>query len=147
MKKFIRITSIITLAIFIIVIGTIHLVSYFNIYVKVHEFSVENYRFYIDLQETNIKNLDSSIVEVLNKKYGCVDTAQTAKNLAEEVWEDAYATIFDECNPEKPFIVAYDSEDKVWLVTTKYKRNYLGGAYYLLIEQEKGEILALWVAK
>lgn len=96
---------------------------------KVNEFSLSEYSNYIE-------NFSS------DKILGEIDNEKIAKEKAESVWIELYG---DQIKREKkPYIVSFDPNNQVWLVTGSLPKNMLGGVPYILIQKPDGKVLAVW---
>ncbi len=74
-------------------------------------------------------------------------TPRKVKKAAEKIWIQSFGK--DAMKGEKPYLVSYDEEHKVWLVsgTLPPIPFMLGGTAKLLVEKETGKVLAVWHEK
>ena len=120
----------ITSVIIILLVGVAVYMAFFNKpEEKVSEFSSSEYNYYII-------NFPS------DKILGTVDNQEMAKEKAEAVWIEMYG---EEIKKEKkPYIVYFDLNSGVWLVTGSLPKNMDGGVPYILIQKLDGKVLAVW---
>ena len=130
-KKLTIIVCIVCVA--LLIVGIISAVSYNSKYNTVYTFNVE-------LFEEEIKEFSS------DKVLGPVDSPKTAKKMAESVWAEIFGK--ENARSDKPYSVAYDAEHKVWYVHGNLREplfgEILGGTLQILIEEETGNVLAVW---
>jgi hypothetical protein len=100
-----------------------------------------------------LNNQASNTVGTFNvadyQKYGemnadCVSTADSAKMIAEAVWNSIYGK---DSGIRKPFTVSYDSASKIWLVQGSRPGGQAGVLPNILIQQSDGKVLAVWYDK
>lgn len=72
---------------------------------------------------------------------GKIENAETAIQKAESLWTEIYG---QEVASKKPYIASYDAANQVWLVHGSLPTGTVGGAPYLLVENETGDVLAVW---
>lgn len=120
-----------TVCIMIIVLvgGVIYMVFFNKSKGKVNEFSLSEYNNYI-------KNFPS------DKFLGPIGNQKIAKEKAEFIWVEIYGEQIKK--EKKPYIVLFDSNSGVWLVTGSLPKNMDGGVPYILIQQSDGKVLAVW---
>ena len=94
-------------------------------------FSVNDYQYFID-------NFPSEI------NVGTVEDSNDAKKKAETVWTETYGK---KVKKNKPYIVLFDSENGVWLVSGSLPSNMMGGVPCILLRRSDGQVLALWHEK
>jgi hypothetical protein len=101
----------------------------------------------------HLKNQSDNTVGTFNatdyKKYGemnadCVSTADSAKMIAEAVWNSIYGK---DSGISKPYKVSHDSVGKVWLVQGSRPGGQAGVLPSILIQQGDGKVLAVWYDK
>ena len=64
---------------------------------------------------------------------------------AGQIWEELFGK---DVRHEKPYQLFYDANNRVWLVTGTLPFWYdVGGVAHMLIEEDTGEILAIWHEK
>lgn len=132
-KTWIILSSVLLLAVASIIII---IVVFHNQANKVKKFSVSDY-------STEIKNFPSEIT------LGPIPDAPAASQQAESVWINTFGETVED---EKPYIVSFDSENGVWLITGTLPPNTqdritLGGVAYILMRKEDGKVLAVWHTK
>ncbi|MDR0889999.1 MAG: YbbC/YhhH family protein [Oscillospiraceae bacterium] len=91
-------------------------------------FKLTDYSFYIE-------NFPSEIV------LGTIDSAQSAKEKAEEIWIEIYG---DTAKNKKPYIVSFDELNQVWMVQGTLPNNWVGGVPYIIFRKADGKVLAVW---
>lgn len=69
-----------------------------------------------------------------------IDSTTAAKKQAEKLWVEIYG---ESVKDNKPYIVLYDSANKVWLVKGSIPKNTIGGVPNILIQAD-GKVLAVW---
>ena len=126
--------------ILLVFVGSILLISAFyivcqNIFYKntiPEEFCIDDYKQFIE-------EFQSDIV------LGSINSAKEAKRQAAIVWSSLYG------NSAKyiyqPYVVYFDSSNKIWLVQGSVLFFENGGVPYILFEQETGKVLAVWHEK
>jgi hypothetical protein len=102
-----------------------------NSNVEVKHFSVDDYS-------------ESIAMFPSTEKLNPITDAESAKAEAERLWFDIYGK--EGILNEKPYDVAYDSANKVWLVCGTLPRYVDGGVAYALIKED-GTVLAVWHEK
>lgn len=92
-------------------------------------------------------NLDDYKVEMNSSHFssrneGFVPNKEAAAQIAEVVLNQIYgaARIVE----EKPLIVQFDPDQKVWLVQGTLPDGMDGGVGYVLLQQKDGKILSVW---
>jgi hypothetical protein len=78
----------------------------------------------------------------LNADY--VSTADSAKLIAEAVWNSIYGK---DSGISKPYKVSYDAANKIWLVQGSHPGGQAGVLPSILIQQRDGKVLAVWYDK
>lgn len=125
MKKNVLIISAIILAL-LFVWGTVRLIS--NQPVQVGSFDVNDYSNYIERFPSE---------EIL----GAIMDGKTAKEKAESLLLEMYGK---SVKSKKPFGVAFDEKNRVWLVEGSLPENCDGGVPHILIRESDGKVLAVW---
>lgn len=74
------------------------------------------------------------------KMVDAIGSAAEAKKQAEKLWVEIYG---ESVKDNKPYIVLYDSANKVWLVKGSIPKNTIGGVPNILIQAD-GKVLAVW---
>ncbi len=74
------------------------------------------------------------------KMVDAIGSAAEAKKQAEKLWVEIYG---ESVKDNKPYIVFYDSANKVWLVKGSIPKNTIGGVPNILIQAD-GKVLAVW---
>ncbi len=123
------IISVVCIMIFLIVGGVVYMAFFNKPDDKVNEFSLSEYNNYIE-------NFSS------DKILGKIDNEKIAKEKAESVWIDLYGEQIK--REKKPYIVSFDPNNEVWLVTGSLPKNMLGGVPYIIIQKHDGKVLAVW---
>jgi hypothetical protein len=119
---------IILVAVAVALIGTVTLVIYLN-----------------DQSNNTVGTFDMTDYEKygeLNADY--VSTADSAKLIAEAVWNSIYGK---DSGISRPFKVSYDSAKKIWLVQGSRPGGQTGVLPNILIQQSDGKVLAVWYDK
>ena len=121
--------SIILLALIIVIlIGGVCMIIIQNKPPNVKTFELNDYQYYIDCFpfEENVGNV--------------IDAKDVIKK-AENVWISLYG---ESVKKEKPYQVFYDKKNGVWLVRGSLRSNIKGGVANILIQNETGNIIAVW---
>ena len=101
-----------------------------------------------DRQEENLREFSLSEYNKYIEKFpydeilGGIDTQEIAKEKAETVWVEIYGNQIKK--EKKPYIVFFDSNNEVWLVTGSLPTDMDGGVPYILIQKSDGKVLAVW---
>ena len=74
------------------------------------------------------------------KNVGFIGCAQDAVDIAECLWSEVYDY---DLEVKKPFMVSFDENNRVWLVSGSLRPNRFGGGPYVLMNME-GNVLAIW---
>lgn len=125
MKKNVLIIGAIILAL-LFVWGTVRLIS--NQPVQVGSFDVNAYSDYIEKFPSE---------EVL----GTIRDGKTAKEKAEALLLEIYGK---SVKSKRPYGVAFDERNRVWLVEGSIPENRDGGVPHILIRESDGKVLAVW---
>lgn len=96
------------------------------------EFSIEDYKQFIEEFSSDIA-------------LGSINSAKEAKRQAATIWSSLYGTSAKYIY--QPYVVYFDSSNKIWLVKGSVLFRENGGAPYILFEQETGKVLAVWHEK
>jgi len=75
------------------------------------------------------------------RAVGSIGDADTAMKKAEELWVELYGEYVREM---KPYIVAHDKKNGVWMVQGGLYPLRLGGRPYVLFRESDGRVLAVW---
>ena len=74
------------------------------------------------------------------RTLGYIGNAEVAMKKAEELWVELYGEIERE---RKPYIVAHDKKNGVWMVQGGFY-GQLGGRPFVLLRESDGKVLAVW---
>lgn len=89
-----------------------------------------------------IKNFEEQVFNFKeNRSVGAVESAKTAKEVAEQIWRDYFKSNIAALR--KPYKVFFDEESDTWLVESKWLIKSLGTAC-ILIQKRDGKVLAVW---
>jgi hypothetical protein len=80
-----------------------------------------------------------------DKILGPIDTAEIAKENAEEVWNEMYGE--ENIKNEKPYRVSFDEKSETWMVNGSLPPLHLGGVAYIIMQKSDGKVLAVWHTK
>ncbi|MDR1564013.1 MAG: YbbC/YhhH family protein [Oscillospiraceae bacterium] len=131
MKKTIIIIASIILALILAISGVIFIPRFIEA-AHVGTFTLSDYSHFMEGFESE-------------RVLGATDTAKDARQKAEKVFVEIYGKSVKE---EKPFLVAFDEESQVWLVSGNWPpKGSKGGAAKILIQKSDGKVLAVWHEK
>ena len=100
---------------------------------KVESFDLEDYRTYLENESFQVDLV-----------LGETETAEDAKEKAEDVWIERYGK---DVKSQRPYAVYFDEQSEVWLVTGRLHFWADGGTASILIQKSDGRVLAVWHGK
>lgn len=122
---------VVTILIVVVIVSAIPVFLFFSWQPSIAEFDLEKYRWEIEncSSQTNV---------------GPVDDADTAIDMAKELWVDSFQT--ESYNPinGRQILVFYDSVNMCWLIKGTLPA-YKDGAVPNALIQKDGKVLAVWV--
>lgn len=109
-------------------IGGIFVVIIKNKSPEIKTFEVSEYQYYID----NFSSEDN---------LGFISDSNDLLKKVEVIWIKQYG---ERIKNQKPYQVFYDEVNGVWLVHGTLQSNMMGGVANILVDNDTGEVLAVW---
>lgn len=75
------------------------------------------------------------------KILGEISDEKSAKESAQTLFCEIYG---ESVKSQRPFTVAFDEKNQVWLIQGTLSENYDGGSPHALIKKSDGKVLAVW---
>lgn len=122
---------ILVLVLFITFIGGIFVVIIKNESPSIKTFEVSEYQYYIE----NFSSEDN---------LGVISNSKDLLKKVEVIWIKKYG---ERIKNQKPYQVFYDEKNGVWLVQGMLRPNMMGGVANILVDNDSGEVLAVWHGK
>lgn len=121
----------IIIAIFILIIaclGVAFIAIIKNKSPDIKSFDVNEYQYYIN---------NFSVEDNL----GLITDSKDLLKKVEAIWIKTYGR---HVKNQKPYKIFYDKENSVWLVHGTLQSNISGGVAYILVDNNTGDVLAIW---
>lgn len=95
---------------------------------EIKTFEVSEYQYYID----NFSSEDN---------LGFISDSKELLKKVEVIWVKQYG---EHIKNQKPYQVFYDEANGIWLVHGTLRSNMMGGVAYILVDNDTGNVLAIW---
>lgn len=99
-----------------------------NKFPEIKTFEVSEYQYYID----NFSSEDH---------LGFISDAKDLLKKVEAIWIEKYG---ERIKNQKPYQVFYDEVNGIWLVRGTLQSNRMGGVANILVDNDTGNVLAVW---